>query len=82
MTDVDQLCTWVRERVAQYVERPAAEIAPDVPLAEYGMDSVYALGLCGEIETELGIDVEPTLAWHYPTAAAIAGYLQEQLDSP
>jgi acyl carrier protein len=78
---VGSLCAWVVQQVSSYVERPAAEIDPDVPLAEYGMDSVYALGLCGDIEVEFGLDVDPTLAWHYPTASAIAGYLSEQLNS-
>jgi acyl carrier protein len=78
---VADLCNWVVARVATYVERPATEIDPNVPLAEYGMDSVYALGLCGDIEVDFGLDVDPTLAWQYPTAIAIAGYLSEQLSA-
>ncbi len=78
-SDAATLCTWVLTQVSSYVERPLADLDPEVPLAEYGMDSVYALGLCGDIEAEFGLDVDPTLAWQYPTAAAIAGHLSEQL---
>ena len=77
--EAGSLCAWVLQQVSSYIERPVADIDPDVPLAEYGMDSVYALGLCGDIEAEFGLDVDPTLAWQYPTATAIAGYLSEQL---
>ncbi|MGW6916292.1 acyl carrier protein [Kitasatospora sp. NPDC054939] len=70
---------WLLERVALYVERPVSEIAPDVKLVEYGLDSVYALTLCGDIDDEYGIEVDPTLAWDYPTVDAIVGFLTEEL---
>ena len=40
---------------------------------------MYALSLCGEIEDELRLTVEPTLAWDYPTVNAMAGYLHGEL---
>jgi acyl carrier protein len=70
---------WLIERVAAYVERPAADIDPAVHLAEYGMDSVYALGLCGDIEAMYDIEVDPTLAWDHPTISAITDHLAERL---
>ncbi|MGH1554865.1 acyl carrier protein [Streptomyces sp. L7] len=52
-----------------------ASIDPTVPLAEYGMDSVCALSLCGDIEDDFGITVEPSLAWDHPTVAELAAHL-------
>lgn len=72
---------WLIQRVAAYVERPPGEIDPAVHLAEYGMDSVYALGLCGDIEAMYDIEVDPTLAWDHPTVSDIAGHLAERLTS-
>ncbi|MEK2488303.1 acyl carrier protein [Kitasatospora purpeofusca] len=74
-----ELTTWLTERVAFYLEIPAEQIAPDVKLVEYGLESVYALALCGDVEDEYGIEVEPTLAWDYPTVEALVGLLQERL---
>jgi acyl carrier protein len=68
--------TWLRERVAFYVEREPGEIDPDIRLVEIGLDSVFAMSLSGDIEDEFGVVVEPTVAWDHPTVNALAGYLQ------
>ncbi len=71
----EQLRVWLAQRVAAYVQRDASEIAFDVPLAEYGLDSVYALTLVGDIEEHLGIALEPTLMWDHPTIDALTAAL-------
>ena len=70
---------WLLDKVAFYLERPAEEIKPDVKLVEYGLDSMYALTLCGAIEDEYGLELEPTLAWDHPTVDALTALLQERL---
>jgi acyl carrier protein len=75
----DDLRAWLTDRVAFYLEVPASTVSPDVKLVEYGLESVYALALCGDVEDEFGIEVEPTLAWDYPTVEALTGLLQERL---
>ncbi|HEY6423370.1 MAG TPA: acyl carrier protein [Pseudonocardiaceae bacterium] len=70
---------WLTGKVASYLKVDPAEIDPSRPLAEYGLDSVYALTLCAEIEDDLGLVVEPTLAWDYPTVTALAGHLHGKL---
>ncbi|GAA4982792.1 acyl carrier protein [Pseudonocardia tropica] len=77
--DTAELSEWLAARVADYRELDAAEVDPDVPLAELGLDSVYALTLCGDIEDRWGIDAEPTLAWDHPTITALATHLHERL---
>ncbi|OMR21944.1 polyketide synthase [Burkholderia pseudomallei] len=70
---------WLIERIACYLQRAPHEIRPDTPLDEIGLDSVYALTLCGEIEEVLHLTVEPTIAWDYPTVAEIARELDARL---
>lgn len=77
MTAMSELRTWMIERVAEYLERTPEQIEPDVSLASYGMDSLYALVLCGDIEDHLGIVVDPTLAWDHPTIDAIVAFLEQ-----
>lgn len=59
----ENIRTWLIGRVAHYLDEPAETIDPDAPLAEIGLDSVYAFTLCGEIEDTLGVAVEPTSIW-------------------
>ncbi|WP_239134548.1 acyl carrier protein [Rugosimonospora africana] len=66
--------------VARHVERPPMEIDRDVPLSEYGLDSVYVLALCADIEDHWGVSVEPTLMWDYPTIAGFGNALLELIN--
>jgi acyl carrier protein len=74
----DELRDWLTARVAEYLDDPA-EIRPDVSLADYGMDSMYALMLCGDIEDHLDVTIDPTVAWDYPTIDGMVGYVRELL---
>ncbi|MEU6829976.1 acyl carrier protein [Nocardia beijingensis] len=66
---------WLVRRVADYTERASHEVDPLVPLAELGLDSVSAVGLCGEIEERWSLEADPTLVFEYPTIADIAAYI-------
>ncbi len=70
---------WLVACVARYINRPPSEVDPEVKLRSYGLDSVYALTLCLDIEEEFGMQFDPTLAWDYPTIAAIAGHMVERM---
>lgn len=75
----DELSAWLIDRVAYYLDCPASDIKPDVNLTQYGLDSVYALTLSGDIEDELEITVSVTLAWDYRTVAEIARVLEAKV---
>ena len=80
---VAQMRAWLTERVAYYVERDPGDIDADTPIASYGLDSVYAFALCGDIEDEFSLNVEPTLVWDFGTVAALAARLASDLaDAP
>jgi acyl carrier protein len=70
---------WLTGRIAEYREIPASDVDPELPLAELGLDSVYVLSLCGDIEDRFGLEVEPTIAWDYPTVDALAAHLCAEL---
>jgi len=59
----------------------AAEIDVNRPLPHYGLDSIDAVTLAGDLEDWLNIELPSTLLWDYPTVAAIAGFLEEQLEA-
>lgn len=70
---------WLTRRLADYLNTSPGAIATDVSIADYGLDSVFALTLCSALEYELGVVADPTLAWDYPTIEAMAGHLTEEL---
>lgn len=74
-----ELTAWLVERVATYTEKEPGEIGLSTPLADCGLDSVYALVICGDIEDHLGMTVEPTLVWDHPTVNALVEFLTGQL---
>ncbi|MCQ4084289.1 acyl carrier protein [Streptomyces sp. RB6PN25] len=67
--------SWLLERLGQYLRRSVEEIDTGVPFAEYGLDSVAALSLFGDIEDDFGLYLEPTVAWDYPTVDSLARHL-------
>jgi acyl carrier protein len=74
---LEEISSWLVERVAFYVERPSREIDPHVSVTEAGLDSVYAFALCGEIEDQFGLAVEPEQMWELDTLTALAAHLAE-----
>jgi acyl carrier protein len=61
---------------------PLLSVRPDEidrrrPFAEFGLDSLAAVTLSGELECWLDRDLSPTLAWDYPTIEALARHLAD-----
>ena len=78
----DTLRDWLIDQVALYLETDRAEIDTSVTLTRYGLDSVYAFVICGDIEERFNITVEPTVAWDYPTIDALAEYVGQFVGNP
>ncbi|WUH95738.1 acyl carrier protein [Streptomyces sp. NBC_00433] len=70
---------WLVRHVADYTRLSTEEIDRTAPLTGYGLDSVAALSLCGDIEDEFDLVVEPTVAWDHPTVDALVAYLLKEL---
>ena len=70
-----QLQTWLQTHVAELLDRKPDEIDIDRPLGEQGLDSVDAVGLTGELEDLLGLELDPTLAFEHPSISALVKHL-------
>lgn len=73
-----ELRTWLIATIVDYLEIPAEAIDPDVPIAEYGLDSFYAFALCGDIEERTGLAIEPVTVWDAGTISALAALVAGQ----
>jgi acyl carrier protein len=71
----EQLEKWLVEQLAAQLRVPATDIDPVRRLEEYGLDSLEALALTGEIEALLHRPVDPTILWDYPSIRAVATFL-------
>jgi acyl carrier protein len=70
---------WLISWIAKELGMAPAEIETSKSLLNYSLSSVTAMMLVGDLEEWLGLTLPPTLVWDYPSIAAIAEYLTEQL---
>ena len=69
------LITYLAELL--FVETESIDIT--VPFDSYGLDSATAIGLTGDLERWLLIELDPTLIYDYPCIESLARHLAEQL---
>lgn len=74
-----EISTWLTEHVARYCEKDESAIDPTVSLADYGMDSYYAVTLTGDIEEKFGIIVDPEMIWENPTIDLLGAAIAKQI---
>jgi len=68
---------WFVDSLARITDSPPEEIDVNAPFESFGLDSVTAVGLTGELEEWLGCTVDPMAVYDYPTIQALAGHLAE-----
>ncbi len=73
---------WLAAQVAHRAGMSLSEIDVRRPFVDYGLDSVQAVSLTGELEVWLNRSLSPTLVWDYPNIEALAAYLAESLPVP
>ncbi|MBL8100976.1 MAG: amino acid adenylation domain-containing protein, partial [Anaerolineales bacterium] len=70
-----ELQSWLIAQIASMLEMDASGIDPRQPFTYYGLGSVQAVSLTGDLEVFLNRKLSPTLAWDYPTIEALANFL-------
>jgi len=71
----ERIRMWIVEQISSLTGLLSNQIEITEPFASYGIDSVAAAGLSGELATWLGEQLPPTITWDYPTVALLAAYL-------
>ncbi len=66
---------------ARRVRLPSQALDLDRPFFEYGIDSVDAVELAHEIEETLGVALDPTVLWNYPTLNQLLRHVAPVLSS-
>jgi acyl carrier protein len=82
MSAVDDMRDWVRGHLGRLLNIAPESIALDRKLSDYGLDSVDAILMAGELEDHFGIEIDPTNFIAYPTfdemITAVAASLEER----
>jgi len=71
----DQVQDWIVRRLARILDVPPATIDVDERLQNYGLESVEAVTVSGDLSDWLGRKVPPTVLWDYPTIALMAKHI-------
>ncbi len=70
---------WLVQTLAEDLGFEAEEIDTNRPFAEYGLDSIAAVTMAGDLEDWLGLELPPTLLWDYPEIETLAQYLADAM---
>lgn len=73
--EVGRIQDWLVTQIAERTQLAIAQIDPNEPFARYGFDSLAAVRLSGKLSEWLGREVQPTIAYDYPTPATVAQFL-------
>jgi acyl carrier protein len=75
----EQIQSWIVQRLAHMLGARELEINVEDPLQHYGLESVEALALFGELSDHLGLKISPTFAWDHSTIADLSRFLSNEL---
>lgn len=67
-----ELREWLVNDLATVMEISPSDLDVDQPLEQYGLDSLQASWVTGDLEEWLGVELPATLVWDYPTVALLA----------
>lgn len=76
-----RLTTWLIRTSLSGGNRQISEeqFNPHRPFADYGLDSLASMEFIVELEDSLGLKLSPTIAWTYPTPAALSRHLADMI---
>lgn len=78
----EQICRWLIDKVAESLRIAASEIDPSDSFSIYGLDSMAAAELLGELEAWLGRELSDSLVSDHPTFEALARHLAKSAGAP
>ena len=71
---------WLVKQIAEQLSLDASKIDIAEPLTRYGLDSIDAVTMVGDLEDILDEELPSTLFWDYPTVEKSAQFLAENYD--
>jgi acyl carrier protein len=76
------ISAWIVDRIVFYGKVAAGSFDLDTPLTDLGLDSIYALSLCADIEDVYGLEVDPAIFDELPSIRLLADGISARLGTP
>ena len=77
---VQAIQQWLVSQLADVLSIDPSTIEVPQPLTRYGLDSIDAVTLVGDLEDWLDLELPSTLLWDYPTIEKASTYLVQEFD--
>ncbi|WP_441349100.1 amino acid adenylation domain-containing protein, partial [Streptomyces sp. NTH33] len=74
----DAVASWLLDRLALELRFDRAKLTGDVPVQDYGIDSILVTQLVQTLGKQLDVSLDPSALLEHPTADAFAAYLAEE----
>jgi acyl carrier protein len=71
----ERIEAWVVGRLARLLRVGPGAVDPRRPFAQFGLDSLQAARLSGDLEEWLGRELSPSLVYDFPTVESLARHL-------
>ncbi|MDJ0650034.1 MAG: acyl carrier protein [Xenococcaceae cyanobacterium MO_188.B19] len=71
---------WLKSQLAEQLSLDANSLNVTEPLTRYGLDSIDAVTMVGDIEDAINEELPSTLFWDHPTIAKSAQFLADNYD--
>ena len=75
------LMEWLVVQVASALEMPSDAVDVGRNLEDYGLDSMQAVGLTGDLQSWLGIEIPPTAIWDHTTIESTCEFIIQLIAS-
>jgi acyl carrier protein len=80
LSSMSAIQTWLVKQLGELLSLDTSTIDVNQPLTRYGLDSIDAVTLVGDLEDWLDLELPSTLLWDYPTIQKASAYLVEEFD--
>jgi acyl carrier protein len=74
------ISTLIIQKISRVLGIKSNQIDPDLPFDKFGIDSIKAMLIVGELEDWLDFELPATLLWDYNTINSLSNYLKNHID--
>ena len=72
---------WLIVNLAEILGVDINEIDVQAPFTDYGLGSLQALEMSGDLESWLGLKLDPTILWDYPDIQKLSHHLAKEFEA-
>ncbi len=71
----DLIVTWIRDYLQRALDLKREALDDDAYFSDYGVDSMFAVVMTGDIREWIRKDISPTALYEYPTVNKLADHV-------